>query len=76
MDLWNFTVDYKDNSGGIDTCFIDSWKNLYHDYTGREDQYLDYILCYRNELAEATKKHFTGSPGPPAPTPTSKVMPA
>lgn len=58
MDLWNFTVDYKDNSGGIDTCFIDSWKNLYHDYTGREDQYLDYILCYRNELAEATKKHF------------------
>lgn len=58
MDLWNFTVDYKDNSGGIDTCFIDSWKNLYHDYTGREDQYLDFILSYRNELAEASHKHF------------------
>jgi hypothetical protein len=58
MDLWNFTVDYKDNNGGIDTCFIDSWKNLYHDYTGREDQYLDFILSYRNELAEASHKHF------------------
>ena len=57
-DLWKFAVEYEDVNGGIDTCLIDSWKNLFHDYTGREDVYLDYILSYRNELAEAYKKHF------------------
>jgi hypothetical protein len=58
IDLWNFAVDYRDDSGIINTCFIDSWKNLFHDYTGREDQYLDYVLSYRNELAENSKRHF------------------
>jgi hypothetical protein len=61
IDLWNFAVDYEDNNGKIDVCFIDSWKNLYHDmqqFGGREDLYLDYVLSYRNELAEAKRKHF------------------
>jgi hypothetical protein len=58
IDLWNFAVDYEDKSGVLDTCLIDSWKNLYHDFQGREDQYLDYVLSYRNELAEQKQKHF------------------
>jgi hypothetical protein len=58
--IWEFASEYKDDSGSIQTCFIDSWKNLYHpirDY-GREDQYNDYVLSFRNELAEASCKHF------------------
>jgi hypothetical protein len=61
IDIWNFGVDYQDKSGGINTVFIDSWKNLFHDmqpFGGREDLYLDYVLGYRNELAEGKTKHF------------------
>jgi hypothetical protein len=58
IDLWNFTCEYRDTKGILNTCFIDSWKNLYHDYSGREDQYLDYVLSYRNELAELKERHF------------------
>jgi|688.fasta_scaffold217703_2 hypothetical protein len=61
IDLWNFGVDYEDNNGPINTVFIDSWKNLFHDlqqFGGREDLYLDYVLAYRNELAEAKCKHL------------------
>jgi hypothetical protein len=61
IDLWNFGVDYEDNNGPINTIFIDSWKNLFHDlqqFGGREDLYLDYVLAYRNELAEAKCKHL------------------
>ncbi len=58
IDLWDFTVDFKDDSGIINTCLIDSWKNLYHEYNGREDSYLDYVLSYRNELAENKQRHF------------------
>ena len=61
IDLWNFAADYEDKNGIINVCFIDSWKNLFHDmqsFGGREDLYLDYVLSYRNELAEAKRKHF------------------
>lgn len=61
IELWNFGVDYEDSRGSIDSVFIDSWKNMFHDmqpYGGREDMYLDYVLGYRNELAEAKGKHF------------------
>jgi hypothetical protein len=60
-ELWQFTTDYEDVNGIVHTCFIDSWKNLFHDmspYGGREDLYLDYILSYRNELAELKNRHF------------------
>ena len=61
IDLWNFGSDYEDKNGIINTVFIDSWKNLFHDmqpFGGREDLYLDYVLSYRNELAEGKTKHF------------------
>jgi hypothetical protein len=59
--IWDFTSDFEDVNGPVDGCFIDSWKNLFHDFSqfnGREDLYLDYTLSYRNELAELKGKHF------------------
>lgn len=59
IDIWIFCAEFQDRSGnGVDGVLIDSWKNLYHSYTGREDQYHDYVLSYRNELAENCGKHF------------------
>jgi len=59
IDVWNFCATYKDDNGEeVDGVLIDSWKNLYHSYTGREDLYHDYALSYRNELAENSGKHF------------------
>lgn len=59
-DFYDFVAGYKDDAGEIQTGLCDSWKNFFHDMKGygREDQYLDYILSYRNELAEEAKKHF------------------
>jgi len=58
QSLWEFMAEYKDNSGGVHGLLLDSWKNLYHQYVGREDLYLDYVLSYRNEIAEQSKKHI------------------
>jgi hypothetical protein len=59
-DIWEFACDYKGPDGSvINNLLIDSWKNLNHDFRGKaEYQYLDYILSYRNELAENYNKHF------------------
>lgn len=58
--IWEFCADWKGYNGErINNVLIDSWKNLYHDTMGkREDQYLDYVLSYRNELAENSNMHF------------------
>lgn len=58
MDFWEMVCDYRDDGGVINTGLIDSWKNLKHVYSGREDLYLDEILSIRNEMAEDNKKHF------------------
>jgi predicted DNA-binding protein YlxM (UPF0122 family) len=59
QELWEFAAEYKDDYGKIDTCLIDSWKNMYHSMEGkREDQYLDYVLAYRNEIAESSNIHI------------------
>lgn len=57
-DIWLFTCEYEDAFGKVNNCLIDSWKNMSHIYQNREDQYLDYILSYRNELSEKFNKHF------------------
>jgi len=57
-DVWNYCVEYEDSYGYVDGVLIDSWKNLSHIYQSREDLYIDYILSYRNELAESSNKHF------------------
>jgi hypothetical protein len=57
--LYDFTATWVDDDyKGVDGILIDSWKNLLHSYNGREDVYLDYILQYRNEIAEGAKKHI------------------
>jgi predicted DNA-binding protein YlxM (UPF0122 family) len=59
QELWEFAAEYKDDYGKVDTCLIDSWMNMYHDIgKQREDQYLDYVLRYRNELAEDGNIHI------------------
>lgn len=58
MDFWEMICSYKDEGGKLDTGLLDSWKNLKHIYSGREDLYLDEVLSTRNELAEDNKKHF------------------
>lgn len=58
-ELWEFTCTYEDiDYGKLDGILVDSWKNLSHMYTGREDQYLDNQLSIRNEYAERYGKHF------------------
>lgn len=57
--FWEYICDYKDNDGGLDTCLIDSWKNITLEGSDRNrDLYLDKVLSYRNELAETYNKHF------------------
>lgn len=58
LEFWEMVCQYKDDAGGISTGLLDSWKNLKHLYSGREDLYLDEILSVRNELAESNNKHF------------------
>lgn len=57
-EFWELVCSYKDDGGVVNSGLIDSWKNLKHIYSGREDLYLDEILCVRNELAEDNNKHF------------------
>lgn len=59
QDVWEYTAGFKDNDGSrLSGCLVDSWKNLKHSYSGREDLYLDEILSYRNELSEAEGIHI------------------
>lgn len=58
IEFWELVCGYKDDGGVVNTGLMDSWKNLKHVYSGREDLYLDEILCVRNELAERNNKHF------------------
>ena len=59
FELWEFVVTFKDEVGGLSMGLIDSWKNMFHDMQGkREDQFLDYALSFRNEMAEEYNKTF------------------
>lgn len=58
LAFWETICGYKDDGGTLNTGLIDSWKNMKHLYSGREDQYLDEVLSIRNELAEQNNKHF------------------
>lgn len=58
IDFWTIICTYKDDGGSLNNGLMDSWKNLQHIYSGREDLYLDEILCTRNEMAESSGRHF------------------
>ncbi len=58
-EIWDFAADNKKDLG-IHDVVIDSWNYLRHDTEGfaREDKWLEYVLSYRNELAQSSGLHF------------------
>lgn len=57
-EFWDFAVDNKKELG-IFSAVIDSWNYMHHDIgKQRQDQWLEEILSYRNELAERNNIHF------------------
>lgn len=60
VEFWNFAINMK-AVHGIQTATIDSWKDMYHDYSkygGSYAQYLSNVLPIRNKLAETNDLHF------------------
>lgn len=58
IEFWEFVCQYSDVNGPAHTGLIDSWKNMTHNFNGREDTYLDEVLAIRNEMSEMYNKHF------------------
>jgi hypothetical protein len=59
MDFWDMAVKIK-NDDGLHTASIDSWKDLNHPYNeyGGYAQYLEFVLPYRNAIAENNELHL------------------
>ena len=59
MDFWDMAVEIKRNEG-LETASIDSWKDMTHRYSefGGYAQYLEYVLPYRNQIAEDNNLHL------------------
>lgn len=60
-EFWEYAANLnKEVRGGIQTATIDSWKDLKHNghSFGRDDQYLEDVLSYRNAMADAHRMHF------------------
>lgn len=58
-EFWDFGINFSNEViGGIQTMSIDSWKDLKHDRSMRDDQYLEDVLSYRNMIAEKYKMHL------------------
>jgi hypothetical protein len=57
--FWDYAVKIK-NEEGLHTASIDSWKDLSHPYSeyGGYAQYLEYVLPYRNQIAEDNDLHL------------------
>jgi hypothetical protein len=74
VDFWNYAVEMK-KTHGIQTATIDSWKDMYHDYSkygGSYAQYLSNVLPIRNKLAEVNDIHFHTVIHPKSPVRNSK----
>jgi hypothetical protein len=58
-DFWDYAVKLK-NEEGLETASIDSWKDLNHPYNefGGYAQYLEFVLPYRNQIAEDNNLHL------------------
>lgn len=56
-EFWDYAVQLKKEIG-LHTATIDSWKDMKHDRSMRDDQYLDDVLGYRNSLSEEHNLHF------------------
>jgi len=61
IEFWDMGVEMSLNiQGGLQTMSVDSWKDLKHDTSsfGRDDKYLEYVLSYRNAIAEKYNMHI------------------
>ena len=59
IEFWDMAVKIKKDEG-LETASIDSWKDLSHNYSefGGYAQYLEYVLPYRNQIAEDNDLHL------------------
>jgi len=59
-EFWEFAANMKGEDKMLLTATIDSWKDMKHNGHGfgRDDQYLEDVLSFRNAMAEAHKMHF------------------
>lgn len=59
VQFWDMAVQIK-NEQGLHTASIDSWKDLNHPYNefGGYAQYLEFVLPYRNMIAEEHNLHL------------------
>lgn len=59
VEFWDYAVKLK-NEEGLETASIDSWKDLSHPYNdfGGYAQYLEFVLPYRNQIAEDNNLHL------------------
>jgi hypothetical protein len=59
IQFWDMAVQIQKHEG-LHTASIDSWKDLTHEYEkhGGYAQYLEYVLPYRNQIAEDNNLHL------------------
>jgi hypothetical protein len=59
IEFWDYAVKIKKDEG-LETASIDSWKDLNHPYNdyGGYAQYLEFVLPYRNQIAEDNDLHL------------------
>ena len=59
IQFWDMAVELKKHDE-LHTASIDSWKDLNHPYSdyGGYAQYLEYVLPYRNQIAEDNDLHL------------------
>jgi hypothetical protein len=59
IEFWDYAVQLKKDEG-LETASIDSWKDLNHPYNdfGGYAQYLEFVLPYRNQIAEDNDLHL------------------
>jgi hypothetical protein len=59
VEFWDYAVQLKKDEG-LETASIDSWKDLNHPYNdfGGYAQYLEFVLPYRNQIAEDNDLHL------------------
>jgi hypothetical protein len=59
VEFWDYAVQLKKEEG-LETASIDSWKDLNHPYNdyGGYAQYLEFVLPYRNQIAEDNDLHL------------------
>lgn len=60
VEFWDYAVELKKEHTDLMTASIDAWKDMNHPYKefGGYGQYLEYVLPYRNHIAEEHNMHL------------------